>query len=428
MLTPEDPTPDLESNPRNARGPNWALILFVLALLIAGGIAMLPDGGRVSPPRLIGSVFTASRDPSIAPRIYYVTQEERWERRFPGRGAGEDWYSVNFALYALHSRSAADGGGAASIELARIDDSSPSGSPEILGLQGDVLWMWNRGLEGRDLESLEKRWTLPVLSRSNPEFANVLPVDAKYFKVLAPVDRLVMKAKDTRYLSVDSATGDIREIDETRLGSLSGSKRASDAFDQLQPGAKSLSCTSISGWLSKSLTRDDRWFALLSSDERKALTKEPGVDGHPYGEVARSLYSAKFVWNNHPLLDRDEVLLDPAAVAAVSGDRFVMAGFLRRPNSRALWTPDSGESYFVIHKNELGANSPWIVTRLGLDGRVRWSRSTGLCDPGLLSDGKGTLVFTGYATRTEPLSSRPDLCVFIDEATGSSHTVDLTAD
>ena len=130
-------------------------VLAVLALTWV--ISIWTDGGQSRPPRMIGSVWTAQV--ADGPRIFYVMEEERWERRIPKSARRGEWFTANFSIFTLHARDEHDGTLAKTTELARIDDAAALPEPVILGPQGRVLWLWNHGIEARDLETLDVLWT-----------------------------------------------------------------------------------------------------------------------------------------------------------------------------------------------------------------------------------------------------------------------------
>ena len=425
MNTPNIPEIRLVPLP-NAKSPRRGLWFIPIFGLILGGVLFInlwtydrPN----EPPRLLGSVWTAKV--TGQPRLYYVMEEERYQRRVPSYAQRQNWFTVSYALFTLHARDAHNGTRANTTELARIDNAVSGQGPEILGPQGNVLWLWNGNLEGRKLDTLESLWTATKLTELNPDLAAVLPTDRQYYKVLGKLNALVFKGKDARYFQIDSATGKIQPLDDVTLGRHFHTKKADDTFTYLFPESDSLWSTSISGLMWNSLTVGDTWYALLSADERANLVDSPGNGNAPWGESARSLYRVTFQWEYRKLLGTNEIKLNPAAVTAVNAERFLMGGFLRRPNTEGLWTVDGGKSYLVLHRRELGDSSPWYVTRLGLDGTIHWTHCTGLADPQHLCDGQGTVIFTGFAASSQPTRKRPDLFVFIDELSGQTRMLNL---
>jgi len=407
----------------SARRGIWLIPIFVL---IVGGVLFVnfwTYDRQSRPPRFIGSVWTAKV--TDQPRLFYVMEEERFQRRVPSYARRRYWFTVTYSLFTLHARDTHSGAATGQTELARIDNAATGQGPEILGPHGDILWLWNAGLEGRKLDTLEPVWTTANLSQLNPDLASLLPDDRKYCKVIGKLNALVFKGKDARYFQVDSATGKIQPLDDAILGELFHTGRADDGFTYNYSGASSLWSTSVGGLMWDSLTSGDMWYALMSSDERAKLVRSPGSGHAPWGESPRQLYRGKFEWEYRQVLGTNEVQLELDTVVPVNAERFLMAGFLRRPNTTKLWTVDDGMSFLVLHRKELGDNSPWHVTRLGLDGKIHWSTSTGLSDPQHLVDGQGTVIFTGFAASSQPAGKRPDLFVIIDEQIGQIRTINM---
>lgn len=410
-------------NAKKSRGTLWVSLFFALVLGGTLFITLWTRDGQSAPPRMTGSVCTAKV--ADEPRIYYVMEEERWERRIPSFAMRRHWFTVSYSLFTLHARHARSGAETGRKELARIDN-APSGSgPEILGPQGDILWLWNGGLEGRKIDTLEPVWSVAKLAEINPDAASLIPEERKYCKVIGKLNALVFKGKDARYFQADAATGRIQPLDDATLGGLFHTGRADDGFTYNSSGTESLWSTSVGGLMWNSLTSGDMWYALMSSDERAKLVGSPGRGIAPWGESSRQLYRGRFEWEYRQVLGTNEVKLELDTVAPVNAERFLMAGFLRRPNTTKLWTVDDGKSFLVLHRKEIGADGPWHITRLGLDGTVHWTCSTGLADPMHLCDGGGTLIFTGFAASSQPTRKRPDLFVFVEEQTGETRTLNL---
>lgn len=410
---------------KKSRGTLWVTLFIALVLGGTLFITLWTRDGQSAPPRMLGSVCTAKV--ADQPRLFYVMEEERWQRRIPSYARRMYWFTVSYSLFTLHARDAHSGVDAGRTELARIDFAPSGQGPEILGPQGDILWLWNAGLEGRKTDTLELVWSEAKLAEVNPDVASLFPDERKYCKVIGQLNGLVFKGKDARYFQADSATGRIQPLDDAKLGALFHTGRADDGFTYNFSGADSLWSTSVGGLMWNSLTSGDMWYALMSNDERAKLVGSPGSGNAPWGESSRQLYRGKFEWEYRQVLGTNEVKLDLDTVAPVNGERFLMAGFLRRPNTTKLWTVDDGKSFLVLHRKEIGADSPWHITRLGLDGTIHWTCSTGLADPMHLCDGLGSLVFTGFAASSQPTRKRPDLFVFVNEQTGEARTLNLVS-
>ena len=395
-------------------------VLVIVAAAISFSLGL--NDQRLRPPRLSSAVWTAHADGQ--PRLYFVMEEERSQRRTRGRVYS---YSVTYSLFTLRSRDARTGAVTGEEELARIDNAGDG--PGIIGPQGNVLWMWDDGLIGMSLSTLKPVWSVEKLKQLNPELGAFLPVDRKYYKVLEKFNMLTYKGADARYFQVDDATGKIQVLDDAALASHDNNGRAEQAFHDLRTPGQPMRSTSVSGLIRSSLTDDDKWYALLADEDRKKLSKSPGNGYYPSGEEARKLYRGDFTWEDR--LGTKEVLLDLESVVPVNGERYLMGGFLVRQGTEGpwgtatLWRPAGGNDALVLHKKLLGVNSPWHLTRLKLDGTAAWNCSIGLADLTSVSDAQDTLVFTGFADMSEPTNNRPELFVMIDEKTGGTRTVNL---
>lgn len=468
----------------NAAPPNWKarIGLGLLVFFVAGYLLLryVTRDTQQNPPRLIGSVWTASVDG--APRIFFVTKEDRAEERsFDIDGAYT--YEHSYSIYVLHARDPASGAAVGAARIARIETTSPDfkkyvayktlpDGPGILGPQADVLWLWNNGLEARSLRTLEPVWTQDKLKELNPEFAPLLPDDPKYARVLGKLGALLFKSQDARFLQIDRGSGKFLPVDEAMLAGLSTahSKTADTAFSGLDADGRSLRVATSVGVLCRDALLDDgMWCALLTTDERANLKSDTGgLDGHDLGykrlghiedwfyrqqfnslkESTASVFRGSYeLVPERNFLNKNEIRLDPGSIVPVSADRFLMAGFLARPNTQDVWSvgaPSANEpasapaaatasgatdakSYLILHRKALGEKSPWHLTRLALDGTIHWSRSIGLNDLDHLSDGQGAIVFAGTADVSELKGPRPDRMVFIDEITGASRMLNVAS-
>jgi hypothetical protein len=395
-------------------------ISFVALGLVAAALwfALKADDHQLRAPRLISAVWTAQADGQ--PRLYFVMEEERSQERYKGRVFP---YTVSYSVFTLRSRDARTGAVTGEAELARIDNAGDG--PAVVGPQGNVLWMWNDGLVAVSLSTLEPVWSASKLKQLNPELGPFLPVDRKYYKVLGKFSALAYKGADARYYEVDDATGKIRVLDPAALAAHDHFRRAEQAFSEMRTPGEPTRNLSFMGVLWNSFTEDDKWYALLTGEDRAKLSEAPGRGGKPSGEDARQLYRGTFTWEDRPLVGTKEVLLDLETVSPVNGERYLMGGFLMRRSTSGLWRPEGGKDVLVLHKKLLGENTPHHLTRLTLDGTEAWSCSTGLADLKYVCDAGDTLVFTGFADRSEPTDDRPERFVMIDEKTGSARAVSL---
>ena len=388
--------------------------------LLAGAIwfALKADDHQLRPPRLSSGVWTAQAQGQ--PRLYFVMKEERSQTRYKGRVYP---YTVSYSIFTLRSRDARTGAVTGEAELARIDHATDG--PEIIGPQRNVLWVWNNGLFALSLTTLQPVWSAAKLRQLNAELGPFLPVDRKYYKVLEKFDALTYKGADARYFQVDDATGKIHVLDTTALARHDNFGRAEQAFSEMDSPGEPTRNLSFMGVLWNSLTDGNKWYALLTDEERAKLSESPGRGNTASGEDARRLYRGTFTWEDRPLMGTKEVLLDLDTVAPVNGERYLMGGFLIRRSTNQVWRPEGGKDVLVLHKQLLGENTPYHLTRLTLDGTAAWSCSTGLADLKYVCDAGDTLVFTGFADRSEPTDVRPERFVMINEKTGGARAVNL---
>lgn len=456
---------------------NWKarIGLGLLAFFVVGYVLLrvLTRDTQQHPPRLIGSVWTASVDG--APRVYFVAREDRAEERaFDIEGSYT--YEHSYSIYTLHARNPDGGAAVPAMRIARIETTSPDfkkyvayrtlpDGPGVLGPQADVLWLWNNGLEARSLRTLEPVWTPDKLKELNPDLAALLPEDPKYAKVLGKLGALVFKGQDARFFQVDRETGKFEPVDEAMLAGLSTahSKTADTAFSSLDADGRALrAATSVGALCHDAWIDSGTWCALLTPDQRANFKSDTGgLDNHDLGymrlghieewfyhqqfnsmkESTASVFRGSYeLVPERNFLNKTEIRLDPGSIVPVSAERFLMAGFLVRPNTQDVWSVGGSDaqettsapagvthakSHLVLHREALGEKSPWHLTRLGLDGTIHWTRSTGLNDLDQLCDGRGTIVFAGTADASELKGLRPDRMVFIDELTGTSRMLNV---
>lgn len=432
-----------------------AVVVLLAAFIL---FFVLTRDTQVAPSRLIGAVWTASvgGDGGV-PHVYYVTREDRAvTRAFDVRGRYT--YEHSYSIYMLHARAAADGASLAAVQIARIETTSPDfekyrayrtlpDGPGILGPQGDVIWLWNNGPEARDLRTLAPVCTLDTLRARNPDLAPLLPDDPKYTRVLAALDAIVLKTKDARYVRADPATGELLPVDDGALAAISPAytKTADSAFEYLPPSGKSLWSVSVAGLVLNSHLQDDWWYALLSASERAGLGERVGsmeewhlrtVSTVP--ETAASLYRGRYTLEPKSILGRTDIKLDASSVAGVGEERFLMAGFLRRPGTFDPWTvpptldaqpstPPAAPSFIVLHRAAIGEKAPWLLTRLGADAVKHWTRDTGFTELNHVCDGGGFIVISGYTPDHRPRGHWPERLIFLDATTGSMRTLNTAS-
>lgn len=402
--------------PPPSRGKFTALAIVALVVVLAVGIPFITRSARVTEPReLSGRLWVATA--GGLPRVYYVTEEEHSQYgRYRTRRSG---------VFHLFARDPRTGEQVAGGELAKIPNARSDQGPEIIGVAGGMLWVWNGGLEGRDLSSLQPVWTAEKLKQVNPEAGQFLPAEKKFYKAHPSLDALVYKGLDTRYFRVDPAGGKLEVVPDEALGQFAWSKKADDGFTWPWPESGSIRPLSVADLMWDSLPTDEGdWYAMVSAEEGRNFSHWPKRGKAPYGDVARSLHRTTYKPDH-----KGEPGVDVKAFEPVGDRRFVLGGFLRRPGgafyNEKAWRCADGKSVLVLSKTVLGESAPWQLTRLGLDGAEDWTRSTGLAELQHFADGQGAVVFAGYADFAQPTRNRPNLLVFIDEATGRALTLNV---
>ncbi len=416
--------PQLETYPPPRVGRTIWITLLLLA--VGGGTFALmtrDDRAPAGPSELAGRLWTARQGDRTA--LYFLTAREWSETRWRGPGQRDELYRVHFYIVHLRARDARDGAPLGDVEIFRVDNSMAGRAPEILGAAGDALWIWNSGLEARDRKTLQQVCSPARLKEANPQLFAHLPNERKHCNVLGDPPALTVLGRDARYYRIDVQTARMEPIDEGEIARLHPSGTAQAAFHELKPAGKATMSTSAGGYTWNSLTQADTWFALLSDEERARLTAHPGEGTRPWGDVARRLHRAPFEWEDRPLLGHKVVKLNPEVVQPVGAERLLMAGFLLRPEGGGLWTIDDGATYYALHREAIGETAAWQVSRLGLDGKIRWTATTGLTDLEDYGAGDGTMVFAGKLANSAGKLPTPEGGMLIDLESGQSRPLDL---
>jgi hypothetical protein len=389
-----------------------------VVLMLALAFALRGRDYQVEPPELFGRVWTsADVDPAV---LFYVTREER-SRTLSGVGSPVTYRTVRYDRYALELRRGDDGALLQSLPLGDSKERQEPFAPQVLGIVGDIVWLWREGVEARSLLSLELRCDTARLQAESPEVAAFLPTDPDGFAVMPEPRTFLMRGRDARLYAIDPVGATFAPIAPEELPPSNNTTRAEDRFDYLVAPGRSRITTSPYNLLQRSfLTRTGQWYALLSESEREGLTNWPSAEDRPYGDVARSFYRTDY-WmdGNHPAID-------PAAVTPVGDARLLQSGFLVR-YAGAVWDVPDPSSTLVLAKQLLGEAEPWEVVRLARDGSIVWRASTDLADIGELLDMGTHVVFigrrVGRGSGAGTSGDTRERIVSIDERTGAKHTL-----
>lgn len=388
-----------------------------LFLLMAGFAALwfYESDRQVRPPQQFGRIWTnAPRDGAV---VAFVTREERERSIKVSRGR---FRSEQYDRYVLQVHSGTDGAQLGSLALGDALVRQDEQMPQILGIVGDVLWLWREGLEARSLPGLELLCDTARLRQRAPELAAVLPTEPKRYAVSPQPHCLVLRGRDARLYTLHAQDATITELGYEQLPTTTFSTQLEDRFDHLRPPGRSRIFTHPNNLLETTfLTRTGQWYGLLVDTERQKLG-EYVPRGHPHGDVARRLHRASYTMDgNHPKLD-------PNTAEALGDERLLQAGFLIR-DGQSLWDVPEPSSTLVLAKAALGEDEPWQVVRLARDGSVLWRTSTELADPGEILDLGTHVLFVGLRSgfgHPDPTrSDRRERLVWIDQATGARSTL-----
>jgi len=393
-------------------------IASLFLLLLTAGFAALwfyESDHQIRPPQQFGRIWTNA--PCQGAVVAFVTREERERSIQVRRGR---YQSEQYDRYVLHVHSGTDGARLGSLALGDALVRQDEQMPQILGIVGDVLWLWRSGPEARSLPGLELLCDTARLRQRAPERAAVLPTEPKRYAVSPQPHALVLRGRDARLYTLHAQEATIDELAFEQLPTTNFSQQLEDRFDYLRPPGRSRIFTHPNNLLETTfLTRTGQWYGLLVDTERQKLG-EYVPRGHPHGDVARRLHRASYTMDgNHPKLD-------PSTAEVLGDERLLQAGFLVR-NGQSLWDVPEPSSTLVLAKAALGEDEPWQVVRLTRDGTVLWRTSTELADPGEILD-LGTHVLlvgmrSGLGQSDPKRSDRRERLVWIDQATGARITL-----
>ncbi|GAA4450884.1 hypothetical protein GCM10023189_12200 [Nibrella saemangeumensis] len=388
-----------------------------LFVTLVVGSLLQPRDWQTYPPAISGALWKADSDGQ--PTIYYLT-EEQWEKQYFSRRSS---FTSPFARYVLIARHAETGEVLHRQRIRDIKNALIGRGPSMLGPVPGGFWLWNEGLEVRDPKSLAITLTGEQIRERNPDLADNIPTEERFYKVSEPHQALLFKGLDARFFQIDARTGKISPAQESLLEQVTWQKTAESGFTYVRPPGLFPFYQDLEGYVINSfMTRPERdrtggprtgqWYGLLTQSERTALSKWSVRPSKPYGEVSRFLYRVAY-----QLDDRNQPEIDPARVEQLSEERFLEGGFLKR-GARSIWDVPDPSSSLVLCRDKLGTDSPWVVVRIGRDGKSLWRQPTGIADLDQIADGGTHLIMAGYATKNEPTRLRKELLVWIDTRTG----------
>ncbi len=388
-----------------------------LGVIIFAGIIAIPLMMRDvqdDPPITSSRLWAAQVDGG--PALVYVTREER-SKSVPIFTESYGSRYEPYSRFELVVRRVPSGAVVATAPLGDFEDAGDEKAPDIIGIVGDVVWLWREGLEARSLHDLVVKATTASLAGTGPESASdVLPNERKGYAVAPDPPRLVARGRDARFYTIDANASSVEPMDPATLPATTLSTRVEDRMNFLIPPGRGRVVTHPFTVMQRSfLTSDGYWYALLSDSERSSVSRWPSGDDQPSGEVARSFYRTAY-----KLDDRRQPEIDPASLTPRGAVRLIQGGFLVRWQYR-VWDVSDPSSSLVLAKQLLGSAEPWEVVRIARDGTVVWRTSTTLADPHEVVDLGTHVVFLGRepAVDGRPVGERDQRIVWIDERSGS---------
>jgi hypothetical protein len=257
-----------------------------------------------------------------APLLVYVTMEEERTRAVPIIGGSSAFRYQPYARFELVVRRIPSGEIVQVQRLADRRDYTDEQAPAILGVVGDLLWVWRDSLEGYHLPNLALQVTPSMLVPTALATREMLPVEAKGYRMAGTLGTLVARGRDARLYRIDAAPPSLATLDPSALPPTNNSTRVEDRFDYLIPPQRSWNTTSPGTVMQKSfLTRTGLWYALLSESEREGVSRWPSGEDRPFGQVARMLHRAPYTLDGR---GQPEIRVD--AVQPVGVERLIQAG------------------------------------------------------------------------------------------------------
>jgi hypothetical protein len=388
-------------------------VIFFAALLV---FSVWTRDSRIEPPVRAGHYWSGKTNDSWV--IAYVTTEERGRRRALTPGRNSSYTTDHYNRCRVTVRKLPDGVVVSEVLLGDVLRKLNKPAPQIVGIVGDVLWLWDGMLTARSLPDLAVRYDETTLRTVESASADLIPREAKQFKMLASPAGLLMRGRDARFYLIDPANFALTPVPATDLPKTSSSTRPENWFDFILTSAEGRSMTSPYNQMTL-IVLDDRgtWLGMLSDSEAAELPKWVAHENRPSGDVARSLYRTTYT--------RDDryAIIEPKSIQRMSEANFLQGGFVFRHGWKP-WQMRDPDSVLALSKRRLGATESWHLSRLRYDGQSAWTTDTGLVDPYEFLDAGPFLLISGKASSQK--AGREETALWFDERTGAKTTLQVS--
>lgn len=351
-------------------------ILPALALTI---VVIASGCQLVETPTGSSSVGTGvfSADVDGVHRVYYATSRG-YESHGGGMRGGMRTHS--FTKSWLHCIDARTGAELATVSMKRSDRESGE-SPALLGITGDRLWVWQEGLQCRDLRTLETQATSEDVVRANPELERWIPQDSKYFGPAAAGDALWFQALDGRHFALDPTS--LRATELTGAADTEARQAATSWMFRTRNSIYTpMAVSSDNEAQAEGVLLEDGWFGLMNRDQ---------WEYHQTGIFPN--WSAQDPRKEWYRADQEPSGSSAPGLRKVHDRAFLQAGLLKHPRHRDAWTLESPTSVLLLHRETIETDTPWLLGRMTLDGAFVWNVPLTIGDLEYVIDaGKSVLI------------------------------------
>jgi len=405
-------------------------IIFAVFAVVVVISYLLPDDYAVSKPRMASRLWLTETSGTRV--LNYITTEDRTRRvRISGGGRFSTpvYRSYSYERYHLHAREARSGKLLKVLPISNTFEASRGReqkfAPEVIGPTTATLWIFNKGkLEAREPTTLAVLATHDSLAAANPQIAEWLPKESKFYKNSALHGVLTFRGQDGEFYQVEPGTWKVTTLDPDSFRKLDGwNESVEDGWRLLPKAGMPQFHTSSSSFCNKIfITSTAKWYALLSRDELRSLDAYQRREQPPYGDSARSLYRTDYT-----LDEKREIYIKHTEVEKLGDEKFLLGAFLMRSYG-IMWDVPDPSSTLVLHKDKLGEAEPWQITRLARDGTAVWKTNLGLPDFEQVADAGDVLIMFGYLDRDVKTYRKPEQIVWLDTKTGTTSRITIATE